>query len=149
MLAHAAPHQAQTSCDPLTENNCSMLRDSVSPLTGSSSSASVLVVSSITGSTQGQTSIDRSFRHELPRSSQGACAHREVANCQPKSLKLVKERLCFYSCQGRSQWNFHECIRFVFNRVQLVHRRMPDFCANTQLNYCSLVFHAEFTRLSW
>ncbi len=114
MLAHAESTFNSDFVRSPHRNSCSTLRDSVSPLTRSSSSVPVLVVSSIADSTRGQTSIDRSFRHELPRSSQRACAHLEVANCQLKSLKLVKERLCFYSCRHRSQLNIRNCIYLYF-----------------------------------
>lgn len=104
MLAHAALHSAQTSCDPLPDS-CSTLRDSVSPLTRFSSSAAVLVVSSITGSTRDQTSIP-SFRHELPRSSQCACAPLEVANCQTEQPETCQRTIVFLLLPARKSMKF-------------------------------------------
>ena len=38
---------------------------------------------------------------------------------------------------------------FVFNRIQPIHRRMPDYCANTESIYRGVTFYSEFTRLSF
>lgn len=46
-----------------------------------------------------------------------------------RTFETVKERVCFYYSYFLSQLNFRDFISFVFKRVQLVHRRVPEFCA--------------------
>ena len=48
--------------------------------------------------------------------------------------------MCFYSCHGRSQQFFRNFISSVFNRVQLVHRGMPNFCATLKTKLGEGVF---------
>ena len=52
-----------------------------------------------------------------------------VVPADRNNCETVKERVCFYSCRGRSQQVFRNFISPVFNRVQPVHRGMPDFGA--------------------
>jgi hypothetical protein len=58
----------------------------------------------------------------LSRASRWRSANRET-------VETVKERVCFYSCRRQSQLFSRDFILHVFNRVQLVHRRVPEFGA--------------------
>jgi len=48
---------------------------------------------------------------------------------QPENLGNCQRTSLFYSCHFRSQQNYRRSIAFVFNRVQLVHRRVTENCA--------------------
>ena len=64
-----------------------------------------------------------------------------------KTCKTVKERVCFYCPDFVSQHFFRAFICFVFNRVQLVHRRVPKFCAIAFWIFAGCVFPCDFSGL--
>lgn len=66
-----------------------------------------------------------------------------------RTLKTVKERVCFYSSCFQSQRNYRNAISFVFNRVQLVHRPVPGFGAISFDAIISCCIHAIFLRCSY
>ena len=60
-------------------------------------------------------------------------------------METAKERGCFYYIHFVSQLFFRACIWFVFKRVQLVHRRVPKFCAIVDFGFLTdCIFAAIF-----